>query len=114
MVFFYFLFVLFVTWTDFSIQLRKKNELFTAIRNYTSCVRYGDNPVCDEFLEDVRDASFPALSAISLLITSLLNVSNVLFVLQFREVKKTMRTLTRRFTSSKELESPDPKMTTQL
>ena len=70
--------------------------------------------MCDGLLEDVRDASFPALSAISLLITSLLNLSNVLFVLQFREVKKTMRTLTRRFTSSKELESPDPEKTTQF
>jgi len=69
--------------------------------------------MCDKYLNDVRDASFPALSAMSLLMTSLVNFSNVLFVLQFREVKKTLRRLTRRFTSSKET-MPDLKRTTQL
>ena len=112
-VFFYFLIVLFVYWTDFSIQLRNRDKLFTAVNNYASCVRYGDNPMCDKYLNDVRDASFPALSAMSLLMTSLVNFSNVLFVLQFREVKKTLRRLTRRFTSSKET-MPDLKRTTQL
>jgi len=54
--------------------------------------------MCDKYLDDVRDASFPALSAISLLMTSFLNLWNVLFLLQFRGV---MRRMTRCFTSCK-------------
>ncbi|XP_065890192.1 uncharacterized protein [Dysidea avara] len=80
-VFFYFTIVQFIFWTDFSVQIRNRNRLFTAINEYSSCVRDGDKPECDQDLDD------------------------------FREVKRTIRTLTRRFTSSKEFEPPK---TTQL
>ena len=110
-VFFYFTIVQFIFWTDFSVQIRNRNRLFTAINEYSSCVRDGDKPECDQDLDDVRSASFPVLNALSLIMTGLVSLTNVLFVLQFREVKRTIRTLTRRFTSSKEFEPPK---TTQL
>ena len=43
-------------------------------------------------------AIFPALRVIAILMTSLVNISNVVFVLEFKDVKR-LRTFTRQFTS---------------
>ena len=92
---------MFVYWADFSVSLRNRNSLLSAIFDYVSCVR---NPsyegTCEGYREDIYDASFPALRVTAILMTSLVNISNVVFVLQFRDVKKRLRTLTKRFTKS--------------
>ena len=93
-------------WADFSTSLRNRNGLFTAIVEYISCVNddsYQEGS-CEELREDIYDASFPALRIIAVLMTSLVNFSNVIFVLQFRDVKKKLRTLTRRFTSKNDFD----------
>ena len=103
LIFLYFTLVLFVYWADFSTSLRNRNRLFTAIFDYISCV---NNPrtSCDEYREDIFDASIPGLRVIAVLMTSLVNISNVVFVLQFKDVKKRLRTLTRRFTSKNDFD----------
>lgn len=84
--------------------------MFSAVNNYATCVRDGDKPECNQYLDDVRGASFPALNALALIMTSLVNLSNVVFVLQFRDVKETLRRMTRRFTAPKNLEPKATKL----
>ena len=92
---------MFVYWADFSVSLRNRNSLLSAIFDYVSCVNnFSNEGTCDEYREDIYDASFPALRVTAVLMTSLVNISNVVFVLQFRDVKKRLRTLTKRFTKS--------------
>lgn len=99
LVFLYLTLVLCVYWADFSTSLRNRNRLFTAIFDYITCVNNVRPTNCDELREDIFDASIPSLRVIALLMTSLVNFSNVVFVLQFKDVKKRLRTLTKRFTS---------------
>jgi len=103
LVFLYFTFATCVNWADFSTQLRNRNGLFTAIFDYVSCVNKqgGD---CEELRDDIYAISFPVLSVCAILLTSLVSVSNVVFVLQFRDVRKRLRTLTKRFTSRSEID----------
>ena len=106
LIFLYFTLVLFVYWADFSTSLRNRNRLFTAMYDYISCVNnisYQEGS-CEELRGNIYNASFPALRVIAVLMTSLVNISNVVFVLQFKDVKKRLRTLTRRFTSKNDLE----------
>ena len=70
--------------------------------DYISCVN--NRGSCEELRENIYDASFPALRVIAILMTSLVNISNVVFVLQFKDVKKKLRTLTRRFTSKNDFD----------
>ena len=104
LIFLYFTLVLLVYWADFSTSLRNRNRLFTAIFEYISCVNDPRATSCDDFREDIFDASIPSLRVISIIMTSLVNISNVVFVLQFKDVKKRLRTLTRRFTSKNDFD----------
>ena len=69
--------------------------------DYISCVNDVNNVGgnCEELREDIYAASVPGLRVVTLLLTSLVNAGNVVFVLQFRDVKERIRTLKRRLTS---------------
>lgn len=97
---------MFLYWANFSINLRNRNELFTAIFNYISCVNDTDNQNrnCEDLRQKIYDVYFPILTIISVLMTSMVNLCNVVFVLQFREVKKRLTTLRRRFTSKSNID----------
>ena len=99
LIFLYLTLVLCVYWADFSTSLRNRNTLFNAIFEYIACVNDVRTANCDELREDIFDTSIPSLRVIAVLMTSLVNFSNVVFVLQFKDVKKRLRTLTKRFTS---------------
>lgn len=106
LIFLYLTLVLLVYWADFSTSLRNRNKLFTAIFDYICCVNdinYREGS-CEEHREAIYDVSFPALRVTAILMTSLVNISNVVFVLQFKDVKKRLRTFTRRFTSRNDLD----------
>ena len=101
LIFLYFTLVLCVYWADFSTSLRNRNKLLTAIYDYIFCVNNPNNQGvnCEELREDIYDASVPALRAIAILMSSAVNFGNVVFVLQFKDVKKRIRSLKRRLTA---------------
>ena len=96
----------FFFWADFSTSLRNRNRLLTAMFNYISCVNGvnsgGTN--CEELREDIYAASVPALRVVALLLTSMVNAFNVLFVLQFKDVKERIKTLKRRLTAKADMD----------
>ena len=88
---------------QFTLNTRNIDDIIDGITKYSQCVALG-NCNCDDERKALEDASIPEMVFIFAIVASFINCTNLLFVIQIRDVKKLAKRATRSFISS------DPKV----
>ena len=73
-----------------AVTLRGINTKIDSVTRVALCVAGGDQPECDEYREQLNQHLLPVLvfDLLSTFFIALINMVNLLFVLQYRDVKK--------------------------
>ena len=93
---FYLTLVLGASLIQFTLNVRSVNDRIEAIIDYSTCVANG-NCNCEGEREMVEDASVPETAFLFFTTVMFLNCSNLLFIIQFQDVKHVARRATRTF-----------------
>ena len=96
---FYLTLVLGASLIQFTLNVRSLNDRIEAIMNYSTCVANG-NCNCEDERQMVEDTSMPETAFLFFVTIMFLNLSNLLFIIQFQDVKHVARRATRTFLST--------------
>lgn len=91
--------VLFLTTT--TLIVRNYDKIYESLEDYAVCQAKGDNPSCDGIREELDGLNYPGLLNTCYILMAILNVTNLIFVLQFRDIKyqvKKLSVVARRYT----------------
>lgn len=91
--------VLFLTTS--TLIVRNYDNIYRSLEDYAICQAQGDNPKCDEIREELDGLNYPGLLNTCYILMAVLNISNLIFVLQFRDIKyqvKKLSVVARRYT----------------
>ena len=80
----------------FTLNVRNLNDIYDAITDYSRCVASG-NCNCEETREMFEKASLPVLDFVFFICIMFLNCSNLLFIIQLKDVKQMVRRATKSF-----------------
>ena len=101
--------VLGLSWISVSFQVSSYEETLLHINNYIRCnlggIRKGLD--CEEERRKFEALSYPYLTAANTAAYAILNLSNLPLVLQYHNVKQSVRKLTRRISTKFELTTID-------
>jgi len=80
--------------TTFTIFTRNSTQFSGAVAEYWLCESTGVNPEnsCDRLRESFQQLSFPGLSAVSYILLGIFPAVNLIFAVNFREIKQKFRT----------------------
>ena len=96
---FYLTIVLGVSIIQFTLTVRNGNDILDAITDYSQCVASG-NCDCEDKRETFEKASLPEIIFVFFICIMFLNCSNLLFIIQLKDVKKIARRATKSFIST--------------
>lgn len=96
---FYLTIVLGVSIIQFTLNVRDLNDIYDSIMSYSHCVA-GGNCDCEGKREMVEKTSIPELNFIFYICIMFLNSSNLLFIIQVKDVKQMARRATKSFIST--------------
>ena len=88
-----------ITAIQFTLSVHNVNNIVEAISNYSQCVALG-NCNCDDEREVLEDASIPEMVFVFTFGTMLVNLNNLVFVIQVRDIKNLAERATKNFVSS--------------
>ena len=91
--------VLGVSTIHFTLTLRDYNDIYGSIVNYSQCVASG-NCDCGDAREMLEKTSLPEITFIAYICVMFLNASNLLFIIQVKDVKQMARCATKSFIST--------------
>ena len=91
--------VLGVSIIQFTLKMYKLNDIYDSIMEYSQCVASG-NCDCEGKREMFEKASLPELDFVHLICIMFLNASNLLFIIQLKDVKQMARCVTKSFIST--------------
>ena len=85
-----------------AVTLRGINTTLDNVTRVTLCVAGGDQPECDRYRERLNQHLLPVLvfDLLSTFCVALINIVNLVFVLQYKDIKKFTTKFNRLFTSS--------------
>ena len=84
---------------QFTLTVRELNDIFNSIMNYSQCVASG-NCDCGDTREMLEKASLPEITLVFYICIMFLNASNLLFIIQVKDVKQMARRATKSFIST--------------
>ena len=84
---------------QFTLNVRNLNDIYEAITDYSQCVASG-NCNCEDTREMFEKASLPELIFVFFICIMFLNCSNLLFIIQLKDVKQIARRATKSFIST--------------
>ena len=79
--------------------MRDLNDIYDSIVNYSQCVASG-NCDCESKREIFEKASLPEITIVFYICVMFINASNLLFIIQLKDVKKMARRATKSFIST--------------
>ena len=88
--------VLGVTIIQFTLTIRDLNNIYGSIVNYSQCVASG-NCDCGDTREILEKTSLPKTTIVVYIFVMFLNASNLLFIIQVKDVKQMARRATKSF-----------------
>ena len=91
---FYLTIVLGISTLQFTLNVRNLNDLLNGIMEYSQCVASG-NCNCEDKREMIERASLPETVFLFFIAIMFLNCSNLLFIIQLKDVKHMARRATR-------------------
>ena len=96
---FYLTIVLGVSIIQFTLNVRDLNDIYSSIVEYSQCVASG-NCDCEGKREMFEKASLPEIGFVHLICVMFLNASNLLFIIQLKDVEQIARRATKSFIST--------------
>ena len=91
--------VLFLTTS--TLIVRNYDDIYEAMEQYSVCQASGDTDRCDYIRDELDTLNYPGLLNTCYILMAILNITNLIFVLQFRDIKyqvKKLSVVARRFT----------------
>ena len=84
---------------EFTLNVRDLNDNYDSIMEYSRCVASG-NCDCESKREIFEKASLPEITIVFYICVMFLNASNLLFIIQLKDVKQIARRATKSFIST--------------
>ena len=81
--------------------MRNYDDIYEAVEQYAVCQASGDSSECDSIRDELDTLNYPGLLNTCYILMAILNITNLIFVLQFRDIKyqvKKLSVVARRFT----------------
>ncbi|XP_065889662.1 uncharacterized protein [Dysidea avara] len=91
--------VLFLTTS--TLIVRNYDSIYRTMEDYAVCQSKGADPKCDDIRDELDGLNYPGLLNTCYILMAVLNVTNLIFVLQFRDIKyqvKKLSVVARRYT----------------
>lgn len=73
--------------------MRNYDDIYQALERYAICQVKGDNDACDSIRDELDNLNYPGLLNTCYILMAILNITNLIFVLQFRDIKYQVKKL---------------------
>ena len=79
--------------TTSTLIVRNFDDIYEALEQYAVCQASGDKDSCDEIRDELDTLNYPGLLNTCYILMAILNITNLIFVLQFRDIKYQVKKL---------------------